>query len=161
MNIDQAFTLIFGEEGGYANRNPIDDPGGETMWGITARVARAHGYTGAMVDLPQETAKAIYRSDYWDAVHCDSLPEALRFDVFDAAVNSGPQTAVKWLQAAVGSDPDGIVGPHTLACAAAAPVETVRRRLTGARLHFMVGCPNWAANSRGWAQRIADLLLTD
>ena len=48
-------------EGGYSNRNPEDDPGGETMWGVTARVAREDGYTGPMRDLPLERAKSIAR----------------------------------------------------------------------------------------------------
>ena len=38
-SFDDAFDLLIGNEGGYVN-NPAD-PGGETMFGITARVARA------------------------------------------------------------------------------------------------------------------------
>ena len=37
----------------------------------------------------------------------DSCPPALRFDLFDAAVNSGPVQAVKWMQRAVGVADDG------------------------------------------------------
>ena len=58
-SFDDAFDALIGNEGGYSN-NP-KDPGGETMWGITARVARAAGYTGPMRDLPRDTAKAPFR----------------------------------------------------------------------------------------------------
>ena len=36
---DQCFDKLISHEGGYVN-DPRD-PGGETMWGVTARVARA------------------------------------------------------------------------------------------------------------------------
>ena len=159
MNLDQAFDLVVGTEGGYSNRSPQDDPGGETMWGVTARMARAHGYAGEMRDLPKDAAKAIYAESYWSTAGIDSLPDAIRFDVFDAAVNSGPSQAIKWLQHVVGTDEDGVVGPHTLMCLSAVPTAEVRRRYTGARLHFMTSCSNWQSNSRGWAIRIADLLI--
>ena len=59
-NFNWAFDLLMGHEGGYSN-NP-KDPGGETMWGITARVARAWGYSGPMKSLPRETAKQIAKT---------------------------------------------------------------------------------------------------
>jgi len=34
--------------------------------------------------------------------------------VFDAAINSGPGRAAKWLQACVGVEGDGAIGPKTL-----------------------------------------------
>ena len=52
-SFDDAFKALIGSEGGYSF-NPAD-PGGETMWGVTARVARASGYAGPMKDLPLET----------------------------------------------------------------------------------------------------------
>ncbi|MCZ3110867.1 hypothetical protein NYZ20_18695, partial [Acinetobacter baumannii] len=73
MNFDQAFDALIGHEDGYSN-NPAD-PGGETMWGVTLTVARASDYTGPMKDLPRDTAKAIYRAQYWDAVRADQLPD--------------------------------------------------------------------------------------
>lgn len=82
MNFDQAFEALIGHEGGYSN-NP-SDPGGETMFGITARVARQAGYHGAMRSLPLVTAKQIAKNQYWDAVRADELPAQVRFDVFDA-----------------------------------------------------------------------------
>ena len=62
MSIDSLIDGVIGREGRYSN-NPADR-GGETMWGITAAVARANGYAGAMRDMPRETAKDIYHRRY-------------------------------------------------------------------------------------------------
>ena len=86
MNFDDAFVRLLGNEGAYAN-DPRDS-GGETMWGITRRVAVASGYTGPMCEMTQAQAKAIYLPLYWNSARIDSLPDELRFHVFDAAVNS-------------------------------------------------------------------------
>lgn len=156
MNFDDAFTRLLGNEGGYSN-DPRD-PGGETMWGITRTVATANGYTGNMAHLDQGTAKAIYRKLYWDAVRADDLPAAVRFSVFDAAVNSGVKQAVKWLQEAVGTADDGVIGPATLTAAAGMDGPTAKAIYNGARLDFMAQLPTWPAFGRGWARRVARIL---
>jgi lysozyme family protein len=156
VNFDEAFHALLGHEGGYSNHP--SDPGGETMWGVTKRVAQANGYTGEMRDLPVSTAKAIYLASYWDAVHASELPAAVRYPVFDAAVNSGPDQAVKWLQTAVGAAPDGKVGPRTLMAVRQLPADTVLRKMLAARLEFMTDLKAWPAFSRGWARRIASLM---
>ena len=112
MTFDEAFDILMEHEGGYSNHP--SDPGGETMWGVTKRVALQEGYLGEMRLLPKETAKAIYKKKYWDAVHADELPEPIRYTVFDAAVNSGPKRAIQWLQQALGVGEDGVVGPVTV-----------------------------------------------
>ncbi len=152
MNFDEAFTRLLGHEGSYSN-NPAD-PGGETMWGVTLKVARANGYTGPMRDLPQSVAKSIYWKSYWDAVKADQMPDIARFDLFDAAVNSGPKQAIKWLQAAVGVPEDGAIGPMTMAAVAKATPLAVAR-FNGIRLAFMADLPTWASFGKGWARRIA------
>jgi len=155
MDFDTAFERLIGHEGGYSFHP--SDPGGETMWGVTARVARANGYTGDMRSLPVEAAKAIYRRLYWDAVKADQLPSSVRFDVFDAAVNSGVGQAAKWLQRAAGVADDGVIGPATLAAAAGAG-PTLAPRFNGYRLQFMADLPTWPSFGRGWARRIASNL---
>jgi len=156
MNFDRAFHTLLGHEGGFVDHP--DDPGGATNWGVTERVARAHGYTGHMRDLPVDTAKAIYRKDYWDAVRAEELPAAIRYAVFDAAVNSGPRQAIRWLQRAVGVRDDGVIGPVTLGAVRGANPEQVLRRMLAQRLRFMTGLSNWPTFGRGWARRIADLM---
>lgn len=155
MNFDRAFDALIGNEGAYSNNSV--DPGGETMWGITARVARANGYQGEMRLMARGAAKALYLKLYWTPVRCDELPEVLRFQVFDAAVNSGVGQAALWLQRAAGVDADGSIGPATLTAAAAAPARAAIR-LDAQRLKFMAARPTWPAFGRGWANRIGDNL---
>lgn len=152
MNFDEAFDRLIGHEGGYSNHP--SDPGAETMWGVTARVARASGYSGDMRGLPRDKAKQIYLNLYWNPIHADDLPEGLRFEVFDAAVNSGVQQAVKWLQRVVGAAPDGVIGPATLRAVAKAD-DLAPARFSGVRLQFMTDLPTWGAFGKGWARRIA------
>lgn len=156
MNFDDAFDRLIGHEGGYSF-SP-SDPGGETMWGVTAKVAYANGYTGRMKDLPREKAKEIYRAKYWDAVKAEQLPLALRFEVFDAAVNSGVSQAVKWLQRIAGVVDDGVIGPMTLGAAAKLDGKSAAAAYNGMRLDFMTSLPTWTAFGRGWARRIASNL---
>lgn len=152
---DDAFAALIGNEGGYSN-HPAD-PGGETMWGITARVARANGYRGKMRDLPLVTAKAIAKKSYWDVARCDELDARLAFQVFDAIYNGGP--VVKWLQLAVGTKPDGIFGPATLAALNRTEPLKVMMRFNAHRLVYLGNLKTWPTFGHGWANRIAHNLL--
>ena len=148
-NCRKAVLRVLGHEGGYANHP--NDPGGETMWGITFRTARRHGYTGEMRFLPKETAVEIYEKEYWQAIRGDELPFPLAFQVFDAAVNSGPIQAIKWLQRRLGVTADGIFGPLTLA--AVSSIETNPIEFLVTRMEFQTRLPTWATFGKGWALR--------
>lgn len=156
MDFDTAFHQLLGHEGEYVN-HPAD-PGGETMWGVTKRVAQANGYTGDMRNLPVDVAKSIYRRDYWEPCKCDLLPPVVRYPVFDAAVNSGVRQAALWLQRAVGSTIDGKIGSHTIMAAGMHVPEKVASRILSQRLRFMTDLRGWPTFGKGWARRIADLL---
>lgn len=157
MNFDQAFDKLIGHEGGYSNHS--QDPGGATMYGITVAVARANGYKGAMEMLTLEQAKAIYHAQYWLAIKADQLPDEVRFDVFDAAVNSGPAQAAKWLQRAVGAIGDGVIGPQTLEACKFVPGMVLAKQFNGQRLQFLTELPGWPAFGKGWARRVAKNLM--
>ena len=156
MNFDTAFDLLITHEGGFSNHP--DDPGGATMYGVTEAVARAEGYTGAMRDLTLDFAKQVYRKRYWDACRCDQMPDVLRYPLFDAAVNSGPGQAIKWLQSAVGVKADGAIGPVTQQAVNMAAPQPTRQKMIGNRLRFMTQLSNWPSFSKGWARRIAAIL---
>lgn len=51
---DEIFDAVLDKEGGYVNHP--DDKGGPTKWGITGKVARAHGYQGDIRDLTRGQA---------------------------------------------------------------------------------------------------------
>jgi len=152
MNIEKALRHLLGNEGGFVDHP--SDPGGATNFGITERVARAHGYMGDMRDLPLSMAIGIYRSDYWAPIKADQLPEELRFHVFDAAVNSGPVQAVKWLQRSAGVAEDGVIGPRTLSAASM----VTPAKYSAIRLRFLTDLKTWPVFGKGWARRIADNL---
>lgn len=98
-----AFTTAWAktgrEEGGYSD-HPADT-GGPTMYGITERVARAHGFVGYMRDLPRDVARQIAKAQYWDLMRLDdiaALSPAIAEELFDTGFNAGQATAVKFLQ---------------------------------------------------------------
>lgn len=158
MTFEEALPKLIAHEGGYvsaeqARRN--NDPGGETNWGISRR-SYPHLDIAA---LTLQQAAAIYRRDYWGPAGCDAVPAAIRFDLFDMAVNSGVGRAVRTLQAAVGETQDGILGPRTLQAIGTMPAPRLVARFNGARLDFMTRLANWPENSRGWARRVAANLM--
>ena len=156
MNFDTAFDTLITHEGGFSNHP--DDPGGATMYGVTEAVARANGYTGAMRDLTLDQAKWIYRKLYWDACQCEVMPDAIKYPLFDAAVNSGPGQAIKWLQGAAGVKADGVIGPMTRQAVSLLDPYALCKAMIGRRLRFMTELKNWPSFSKGWARRIAAIL---
>ncbi len=127
FDIGQLVDALIDREGGYVN-HPADR-GGATNFGITEAVARAHGYGGAMRDLPRREAVAIYRRLYWLRPCFDQVANRsarLATELFDTGANMGPAVAATFLQRALtalnrsGRDypdlvPDGRVGATTLA----------------------------------------------
>ena len=115
----KSLTATLALEGGYAN-NPAD-PGGETNRGITRATYEAYLQKKglptkvSMRDIPEAHVEDIYRTMFWDRVKGDQLPPKLAMQVFDFAVNSGPDRAIRYLQFLVGTTQDGIIGPKTIA----------------------------------------------
>jgi len=95
-------AAIIAREGGYSNN--LADSGGETMYGITAGVARANGYTGPMRDMPRATAERILAIQYCDVIALDQLEGLsvpIAAEMADTAVNMGPAVAGRFLQRAL------------------------------------------------------------
>lgn len=155
-NFDDAFTALIGNEGGYVN-NP-DDPGGETNWGVTKKVAVANGYTGDMHNLSKAAAKSIAKKAYWDALSLDAMDINVAYQVFDAAYNSGTTQAALWLQRAVGVVADGKVGPVTIKAVNATLWYTVVFAFLAQRTKFYTGLGTWPKFGKGWTNRIAENL---
>lgn len=153
MTFDDAFTALLGHEGGYVN-HPAD-PGGETNWGVSKKT-----YPNVDIKaLTRDHAKAIYLADFWTPAGCDRVPDGVAFDLFDTAVNSGVDKAVKMLQTAVGVTPDGKLGPRTLAAINAENAGLLKAKFNGSRLQFMTELSTWAIFGKGWARRIASNLM--
>jgi lysozyme family protein len=157
MNFDEAFDRLMGHEGGYVN-DPLD-PGGETNWGITKRVALEFGYSGSMRELTKDRAKEIAKKGYWDRAKCDSYDPAIAFQVMDATFHHGYGNAVRFLQRAAGVAADGAVGPITVAAVKSQSVTDILMRFLSYRLNFMTDLSGWSHDGRGWAKRVAKNLL--
>lgn len=96
---DNFANVTFQHEAGYVD-NP-KDKGGPTNFGITQKVARAHGYMGLMQALPKSFANDIYGKDYWNNLYDLISDIRLAFKLFDLGVNCGVNRAVKNLQQAI------------------------------------------------------------
>lgn len=147
-SFDTAFDRLMGNEGGYVNN--VRDPGGETNWGISKR-----SYPNVDIkNLTRDQAKEIYHMDFWIACG-KSLDDGVMFQVFDAAVNHGMQTAIRMLQRAVGAADDGHWGPVSQSCYEKLSESDAILRFLAERLDFMTKLLNWDAFGKGWARRIA------
>jgi len=159
-NLDKALALIFGHEGGFSNRSAKDDPGGATMYGITAATLGAYRKLGrkASADevkaLTAGEAREIMASQYARPIRFDDLPAGLDYATLDFAINSGPAQAVRTLQACLGVSADGIMGAQTLAAINKANVPALILAYCDARMAFLHRLRNWKANARGWTIRV-------
>lgn len=165
MDFEQAFQRLIGHEGGFT-RDRHDKgnwTGGEvgkglcngTKYGISAAVYPSEDIEG----LSLERAKLLYRRDYWDKAGCDAVPDGIKFDLFDMAVNSGLKAAVRTIQRAVAETADGILGPKTLQAINSMHPARLVARFNGARLLFMTDIDTWQLYGRGWARRVAINLM--
>lgn len=150
---DTAFDRLIGNEGGYVN-NP-HDPGGETQWGIS----KASYPSVNIRALTRDDAKLIYLRDFWTRIHADTMHPAVAFQAFDFAVNSGIETAVRYLQKALRVADDGHWGPITQKAVASTDLDDTLMRFNAYRLMYMTRLSGWPNFGRGWARRIAQNLL--
>jgi lysozyme family protein len=158
-NFDSALKAMLHHEGGFVN-HPAD-PGGMTNLGVTKRVWEE--WVGHEVDektmraLTPDLVGPMYKAKYWDKIKGDDLPDGVDYAVFDAAVNSGPGRAAKWLQACVGVEQDGGIGPKTLAAVAAFDPKELVEGYTKRRLSFLMDLSHWPTFGKGWSRRVAEV----
>lgn len=153
MNFDQAFDRLISNEGGYVN-NPAD-PGGETKFGISKR-----SYPRVDIkNLSRDQAKQIYKTDFWDRGAMDQYDPAIAFQVFDAAVNHGIETAIRLLQRAAGVADDGHIGQVTIAAIKSKTVTDMLMLFIAYRIRYWTKLSAWATFGKGWANRAADDLV--
>ncbi len=109
----QAFTdEVINIEGGYVN-DP-DDPGGETKYGITKRLATSFGYQKPMINMTKDDAKELYRKAFWNGSLASSVMNDAAFNLYLLSIHSGSKQAILILQRAIGVKDDGIAGIETM-----------------------------------------------
>jgi lysozyme family protein len=158
-NFNAVLALVVLSEGGYVNHSK--DPGGMTNLGCTKAVWEE--YVGHPVsendmrNLTPELVAPLYKRKYWDKVVGDDLPSGLDYAVFDAAINSGPGKAAKWLQEVLGVTADGSIGKGTLAAVHTMDVQDLIAKYNDKRLQFLEGLPTFATFGRGWSRRVSEV----
>lgn len=160
MSFDQAVSFVLGPdiEGGFGN-DP-QDPGNWTSGkaGIGYLNGTKYGISAAAyphIDIEKLTldaAKEIYYRDYWMKIGGDILG-ALGIPVFDEAVNGGQRMAIMLLQATLGIEQDGNIGPLTRTAIAKADInELIMWFAVNRIIHYSL-CNGWTQNKRGWVHR--------
>lgn len=163
MDFNAAFDRLISHEGGYSDdpRDPGNWTGGQvgrgdmkgTKFGIAANT---YGYLD-IKNLTIEQAKAIYKQDFWDVL--GEAHPAIKFQLFDAAVNHGRGNAIRFLQRAVRVADDGIWGKISQAALSAMDHNDVLIRFLAFRFKFWASLSKFDTYGRGWTNRGADNLL--
>ena len=158
-NFPDSLRFVLAHEGGFVNHPR--DPGGATNFGVTQRVYDAYRRRKALAQqsvrhITSPEVSAIYREMYWDRIRADDLPKGLDYAVFDFAVNSGPDRAIKFMQRAIGANADGIIGPVTLEMARR-DVPGAIKRMCADRLSFKRRLAHFDTFGRGWTRRVNDV----
>ena len=122
---EDIIEVVLHHEGGYVN--DLDDPGGETNFGIAKR---SHPDVD-IKNLTEEGAKEIYYQDYWMKNRVPQLPDELKHIYFDMCINQGRGRAVKILQQAANAKGanlkvDGGLGPKTIGALNGVELQRVR-----------------------------------
>lgn len=166
QNYDVSLIAVLKHEGGFVDHPR--DPGGATNQGVTQAVyddwREDHQLPKQSVrDISAVEVMALYKTQYWNRVKGDELPSGVDYAVFDFAVNSGNNRAARYLQQVVGANPDGQIGPATLAIigkldrdAIVGPVGLIDQ-LCDARLSFLKRLPIFDTFGKGWTRRVEDV----
>ncbi len=154
---------VLRHEGGYVD-HPAD-PGGATNMGITRKTLARWRNVSPWWGLPKSEvqkltrteAGRIYRASYWNQCRAGDMPPGIDLALFDYAVNSGPDRAIRALQSVLGVVVDGRVGPLTIGAAARANVGAAVNALCDRRLGFLRGLSTFATFGNGWTRRVATI----
>jgi uncharacterized protein (TIGR02594 family) len=143
-----------------SNDDDPRDPGGRTSRGILQSEwwlwRQSHpGFPSDVWEAPQDQVVAIYKENYWDRMLCDQMPAGVDLAVFDFGVNSGRGVSV--VQSTIGTEPDGEVGPLTLAALSASPPADLIAKICDARMAYLRGLSTWGTFGRGWTNRVNDV----
>ena len=107
---DEIMEIVFKWEGGWFDHP--EDNGGPTNMGITHTVLARWRGVGAVSrnqvrSLGKEEATEIFEDRYWKRIKGPKLPKPLDLVVMDGAVNHGVPRMSRFLQDAIGTNPNG------------------------------------------------------
>lgn len=149
---ESSWGRVLKAEGGYVN-NP-DDPGGETKYGISKR-SYPH------LDIPNltpEDAKAIYKSDYYDATGANVIGKinpGLAEHIADMGFNAGPRRAVELLYETVGLPRQGTITDELINRIDSE--QDIIKQYSATRLRYYSSLANAPTFIKGWTNRVNNL----
>jgi lysozyme family protein len=157
-NFEEALKAILKHEGGYVHHPR--DPGGMTNLGVTKKVweewVKHSVDEKAMRALTPELVSPMYKKKYWDAVKGDELPDGLDYLMFDFAINAGPGRAIKTMQKAIGTTPDGAIGPKTMQSLKEMNPTQLIEKFSVEKESFYRSLPTFQTFGKGWLRRVAE-----
>lgn len=163
VSFDVAFARLINHEGAYTDdpRDPGNWTGGRqnvgelrgTKFGVSA-CAYPHL---DIKNLTLEEAKRVYEEDYWGIL--GGAHPAVKFQLFDAAVNHGHGNAIRMLQRALGVADDGRWGAVSQAQLNVTDHNDVLLKFMAYRLQFWAKLQIFDTYGRGWTRRAAENLL--
>jgi lysozyme family protein len=157
-NYSEALKAILKHEGGFVNHPR--DPGGMTNLGVTKKVweewVKHPVDEKAMRALTPELVSPMYKKKYWDAVKGDELPDGLDYLMFDFAINAGPGRAIKTMQKAIGTTPDGAIGPKTMQSLKEMNPAQLIEKFSTEKESFYRSLPTFQTFGKGWLRRVAE-----
>ena len=107
---DVAIPKLLAKEGGAKYTEIDGDKGGATKYGIS----KAAYPDEDIARLTESRAKELYLRDYWDRCTLSYFEsQEIAENIFETAVNMGPNTASQLAQFVAGVKPDGRIGPVT------------------------------------------------
>lgn len=164
-NWDKSFDLVMVSEGGFSddtrdtgNHMPDGRPGCTNL-GVTMMTWEIYVQRQATIDemksLTREDVKPLYKKMFWDKVWGDKMPVGLDYLLFDFAVNAGPGRAIMCLQEAVGTTPDGGMGPITFAATITHDPVDLIKKFSEAKVEFYESLATFPTFGKGWLNRVA------
>lgn len=176
-----AHTHVARWEGGFFDHP--NDPGGVTMYGVSLMFLKSLDLIEGDIDgdgdidrqdvlaITQDTAKAIFRSQFWDKPNAGELPPLVAMCFYDLAVNAGTGRAAIVLQEGINTIYPGAIlrqapniGPLTRTWSKRAATSGRQVELCHAYLdrredwyrRLATTKPKSAVFLKGWLNRTAD-----
>lgn len=160
MTTHDVIEAIIEREGGFVD-SPLDR-GGPTKFGVT--MATLSHWTGGIVTpsdikaLTPEVAAQIYLRLYVQKPGFELInDDRLRGLVVDSAVHHGQATVIKWLQAIVEVEVDGVLGSTTTAAINSENAHSIYLLLIAKRIRYMGNIvhqdPSQVVFINGWLSR--------
>lgn len=158
---DYAFKNILKYEGGYTN-----DPNDRGNWtsGIVGKGEckgtkygiSAMAYPNLDIkNLSEGQAKEIYYKDYWVKIGLENLNPKLAMQIFDAAIQHGPSTAIKLLQKLLSLKDTGVIDNTLIDTIKFENQETLIFQYIAKRLEYYTSIKTFSLYGKGWVNRMA------